>query len=359
MKKTKVLVVRFRRIGDALLTVALINSLKKSIPNVEIHYVLNDHIADLFTDHPNINKLIRFTKEDHSSFLNYVKKIRQVVKEEKYDMILDTRVTINTLLFPLFSLSSKYRIGQRKAYNRIFHNHRVDIDLKSSFIDQKLALLDPLSKEYKIEKDRTFDVYVSDEKTQQFRTYMESKGIDFNKPVMICTAVTRVESKGWHKDRMKAIVTRILHQHKDTQIILNYGDAKEKEMAYAIYQEMGCPKEIFINIAANTLKDLAAMLKNSDFLFGNEGGTRHISQALGIPSFAIFSPGNSINVWLPNRSDKYDGISSEEILTEDELETLPREDQFSSITEEKVWEALAPKLDRYLNKGSNKESDEA
>ena len=350
MKKTKVLVIRFRRIGDALLTVSLINSLKKTIPNVEIHYVLNDHIADLFTDHPNIDKLIRFTKEDHSSFFNYAKKIRQLVTQEKYDMILDTRVTINTLLFPLFSLSSKYRIGQKKAYNLFFHNKRGDVDLRSSFIDQKLALLDPLSEEYDVVKDPTFDVHVSDEKVKKFRVYMESKGIDFTKPVMVATPITRVENKGWHIDRMKAIITRILHANSDIQIIFNFGDTKEKEMAQNIHKEMGCPKQIFIDIEANTLSDLAAMLRNSDFLFGNEGGTRHISQALGVPSFAIFSPGNSIRVWLPNRSDRYDGISSEEILTEEELNTLPREEQYNSITEDKVWEALAPKLTTYLAK---------
>lgn len=352
MKNTKILVVRFRRIGDALLTVALINSIKKTIPNAEIHYVLNDHIADLFTEHPNIDKLIRFTKEDHSSFFKYIRKIRQVVKQEKYDFIFDTRTTINTLFFSLFSLRSKYRIGQSKAYNHLIHNRRVDIDLNAGFVDQKLMLLDPLVGAYEVVKDHTFDVFVSDEKKEAFRLYMQKRGIDFSNPVMICTAVARVASKGWRTDWMQEILHKIMEKDSNIQIILNYGDPREKEIAHQIYDEMGKPQQIFINIEANTLKDLAAMTANCDFLFGNEGGTRHISQALDVPSFAIFSPGNSMDIWLPNRSDRYDGISCTEILSEDELKTLSREEQYNSITVEKVWTKLSPKLDQYLLKTS-------
>lgn len=352
METTKILVIRFRRIGDAILTVALINSLKKTIPNAEIHYVLNDHIADIFTENPNIAKLIRFTKDDYSSFFKYIKKVHQVVKQEKYDLIIDTRTTINTLFFALFSLKTKYRIGQCKPYNHLIHNKRVDIDLNTSFISQKIRLLAPLADKYTIKEDPTFDLFISEDNRQNFRKYMERSGIDFTKPVMLCTAVTRVVSKCWRSDWMQEILHKIIEKDENIQIIFNYGDMREKELSNQIFKEMGQPRQIFVNVEANSLNDLTTMVANCDFLFGNEGGTRHISQALNIPSFAIYSPGNSIDIWLPNRSDRYDGISCTEILSDEELKKMTREEQFNSITVEKVWEQLCPKLDRYLSKRS-------
>lgn len=344
----KILIIRFRRIGDAVLTTAVINSIKKTIPDSEIHYVLNEGIANLFEHHPHIDKIITFSKKDLSSLPRYIKKIWQLMRNEKYDIIIDHRSTTKTLFFPLFSLASKYRIGVSKAYNRIINNYRVNIFTKRDYIEQQLTLIDPLNKEYKVEKDTSFDISIPESHILKFRKKMEDEGIDFNKPVLVCSVVTRVESKQWRVDRMKEVLHLILNKYKDVQIIFNYGDKVEKESATSIYKDMGCPKQIFINIEADSLTDLAAMLSNSNYLFGNEGGTRHISQALSIPSYAIYSPGNSIYNWLPNRCEKYDGISSEEIPEPISQNGLSRQEKFDTITVDLVWKQLEPKLDKYL-----------
>lgn len=57
----KILVVRFRQMGDAILTTVVLNSLKKSFPDCSIDFVLNDKICPLFEGHPSINRLIPFT----------------------------------------------------------------------------------------------------------------------------------------------------------------------------------------------------------------------------------------------------------------------------------------------------------
>lgn len=37
----RILIIRFRQIGDSILAVALCSTLKKSFPDAEIHFVLN------------------------------------------------------------------------------------------------------------------------------------------------------------------------------------------------------------------------------------------------------------------------------------------------------------------------------
>ena len=63
MSVKKVLVIRFRRIGDAVLSVVICSSIRKSFPEAEIHYVLNDHIAPLFENHPDIDGVIAGLEE--------------------------------------------------------------------------------------------------------------------------------------------------------------------------------------------------------------------------------------------------------------------------------------------------------
>lgn len=76
-------VIRFRQIGDSILAVALCSTLKKSFPDAEIHFVLNKNIAPLYEGHPDIDKVITFDKNENKPFTAYIKKIWQVMHQNK------------------------------------------------------------------------------------------------------------------------------------------------------------------------------------------------------------------------------------------------------------------------------------
>ena len=80
------------------------------------------------------------------------------------------------------------------------------------------------------------------------------------------------------------------------------------------------------------------------FYFGNEGGARHIAQALEIPSFAIYSPSASKSMWLPANSVLARGISPDDILPPEQQVTLTYEERFALITPEKVYDQLTSTL---------------
>jgi heptosyltransferase-2 len=107
---------------------------------------------------------------------------------------------------------------------------------------------------------------------------------------------------------------------------------------------MGNPACVFTNIQAGSLRELAALLANSDFFFGNEGGPRHLSQALDIPSFAIYPPGVGKKKWLPNASDRFQGIEPEDVSDKACDNSLTYQEQFDLITVDEVWNRLHPAL---------------
>ena len=84
----KILIIRFRQIGDSILAVALCSTLKKSFPDAEIHFVLNKNIASLYEGHPDIDKVITFDKNENKPFTAYIKKVWQVTHQNKYDVII-------------------------------------------------------------------------------------------------------------------------------------------------------------------------------------------------------------------------------------------------------------------------------
>jgi heptosyltransferase-2 len=347
MKIEKILVIRFRRVGDAVLSSTLCSSLKKTFPNAEIHYVLNEAIAPLFENHPDIDRLITFSEIDRKSFFKYIGKIFQLVQKEKYDIIIDTRATLNTLWFSVFSLSTEFRIGRKKRYNALIHNCRINTEkITGDEIQKALSLIRPLEKISEIQYIKDYKLYVTDAERESFKQYMLEQGIDFNKKIILCTPVTRVLSKMWNPSYMKEVLLQIIEK-SDIQIIFNFA-GNEEQMAIDFHQAMHNNPHIFTNINAKSLRELLALMSHCDFFFGNEGGPRHISQAFNMPSFALFSPSICKETWLINKCDRFQGLAPQDIKSKEELDLLTFEEQYNVMTTNEVWKRLNPMLDKFL-----------
>ena len=108
---------------------------------------------------------------------------------------------------------------------------------------------------------------------------------------------------------------------------------------------------IAFGVEAKGLPQLKAMLANCDFFFGNEGGPRHLAQALGVPSFAIYPPHISKTVWLPSNGGMHQGIEVADIESSRLLDKkADYAERFALVTVEEVWNRLAPHADHYLKK---------
>lgn len=343
----KILIIRFRQIGDAVLTSALCSTLKRSFPNAEVHLVLNKNIAPLYEGHPDVDKVITFDKHENKPFNAYIAKVWHVMHQNKYDIIIDMRSTIRTLFFSLFSLGSPFRIGRIKKYTRFLLNYRIDTyseKLSIDMVERNLLLAAPLEKVGTIQYTKEITLHLTEQEKNDFRCYMEKGGIDFTRPVLLVGVTTKLAHKKWNTTYMTDILERILNEHKDIQMIFNYAPGYEEEDARKIYERLGCPERIKIDIQAASLRQLAALCANCSFYFGNEGGTRHIVQAVGVPSFAIFSPCASKAMWLPKNSVFAEGISAEDLLTQEQQATMTYEQRFDAITPEEVYKRLKPRL---------------
>jgi heptosyltransferase-3 len=348
----KILVIRFRRVGDAVLATAICSSLRKTFPDAQIDYVLNENIALLFEGHPDIDNVITFSDTENRQLFGYIKKVWRVVRANRYDIIIDTRSTVRTLLFSLFSLATPFRIGTIKSYNFLTHNYRVDNhrDLSKDMVQHNLMLLEPLEQITTVRYCPEFTLSVTDQEKQIFRNRMEQDGIDFSRPVVLAAVTARQIHKVWDRERMKAILYKIIAKY-NAQIIFNFAGKQEEVYARKLFNEMESDANIFIDVRADSLKELMTMAANCDFFFGNEGGPRHIAQALHIPSYAIFPPGPLKSVWLPASNDnRYRGISPNDVLAFADLASLNARQQFDLITVSRVWEELDPMLDQYLPK---------
>ena len=271
-----ILVIRFRQMGDAILATVVLNTLRKNYPDATIDFVLNEQLCPLFKEHPAISNLIPFSNDERHHAFRYMKKVWKTVHQKHYDIIIDMRSTMNTMLFSLFSPTTRHRIGLAKPYTHLVYNFRKPVcRTDESMIDHNLGLLAPLQLP---QLERRFTLAISDDERKRFADYMSQQGIDLNRPVMLVGVTAKLENKTWSEERMTEVLRRLI---SECSLISCY--------------------------------------------FGNEGGARHIVHACGKPSLVICAPQNSPTTWIPSDDVVAEGIS------------MP---SYDAITVDLVWQRL-------------------
>ena len=342
----RILVVRFRQMGDAILTTVVMNSLKASFPDCTIDFVLNEKICPLFNGHPSIDNIIPFSDSVRSNTFKYIRKVWQTVHRTHYDVIIDMRSTLNTMLFALFSPETKYRIGLKKSYTRPAFNYFVNpCQEDENMIDHNLAMLKPLEALAKIKYDREFSLSITQAEEEKFKTFLLEKGISFDKPILLVGVTAKLARKTWPENRMIETIRRVMNAFPDCQLIFNYAPGQEELNARRIYMELGKPAQVFINVQAKSQRELVAMSSLITFYFGNEGGARHIVHACGKPSFVICSPESSKQTWLPQNEVLAEGIAASDVT---DTTGLSAEQQYDAIRVDDVWVRLYPILSNFL-----------
>ena len=345
----RVLVIRFRQMGDAVLATSLLNTIRHNFPDAIIDYVLNDRIAPLFENHPSIDHLITFTDaERHAPFV-YIRKIWGIMHRHHYDVIMDLRSTVNTTLFALLSPFTKYRIGLDKSYVSLIYNYKISLSKPDeSVVFHDLKFIGPLERIKPIERISRFTLGITDKEKSDFRTYMQQCGVNLTKPIILAGITSKLHNKTWNEDNMVFVLGHIIKKYPDVQIIFNYVPEIEEPAARRIYSKLtdAVPTDkVFVDVQANSPRQLAAMSGLITLYFGNEGGSRHIAEAVGKPSFVICSPNVRKANWLPESDIPSYGVDVMDILSAEQLSAMEYQEQYDAVTKEYVWDQLQKFID--------------
>ncbi len=336
----RILVIRFRQMGDAILATTLLNTLRATFPDAEIHFVLLQKFAPLFEGHPAIDRIVTFTDAERHAPITYLRKVWRIVHHVRYDAIIDMRSTVNSMLFALFSPATRFRIGVGKSYNRFVFNYRMPRCGAGSMIAHNVRLAEPLAVLRPLHRVSRFSLHITEEERSAFRNYMEQQGIDFRHPVALFSVVTRVASKMWNKNGFLDVGKRFVDAFPDVQIIFNYAPGVEEQQLKSLYTAGNSPRQAFLNVRATTPRELVAMCSNVNLFFGNEDGARHIAQAVGVPSLVVCAPSNCRTTWIPQNEVPAEAIDPHDFADPEAYARMTYEEQYNLVTPQIVWQRL-------------------
>ncbi|MGL5542677.1 MAG: glycosyltransferase family 9 protein [Fusobacteriaceae bacterium] len=345
----KILIVRFRQIGDAIISSVLCNTLKKSFPGCQIDYVLYDFVAPIFQNHPYIDNLIVITPEERKNPFRYIKKAWDVTRTD-YDVVIDLMSTPKSEVFSLFS-RAKFRIGRAGDKERLIrgkgYNYRVGWSGKSPDETWKtLDMLKPLQDAgYEIQYDNRYCLRITEAEKSAMREKMKDSGVDFSKKILIGAVNSRRPEKVYPVELMVEVFRKILEKN-DVQIVLFYSK-DEKQFVEDFHQTLDSDPRIITGIETKDIRELGALMTNCNLFFGNEGGPRHMAQALDLPTFAVFGPKTFKDTWLTNGDDKNRGLEPRDVAG-DNFENLSHREKYELITPDMIYSEIEYLLKKYV-----------
>ena len=340
----KVLIIRLKQIGDSILALPVCNTLRKSAPDAEIHFMVYEHIAPLFENHPSIDKLVTITPQQRNSKNAFFKKLMQL-RAEKYDAALDIINTPTSLLITRFTGANIQAGFANKKFRSKFYPNKIH-QLGEGAGKRKVPVLQALN--IPLEYDYSIDIPLPVDEVQAMKTAIKQAGIVSSRPLIAMMVYSRRDYKIWPAKYFIELSNHLINKF-NAQLYFVYGPGEE-EAVKAIANQVEKKESVYTQPQAPSTRDLACLLHCADFFIGNDGGPRHIAQAVGNSTFSIFSPLMSKRGWIPNYPDSdHQAIDITDVHAVNEIEKehfkQNLKEYYLKITPEMVIERLDKMLE--------------
>jgi len=288
----KILVIKFRHIGDVLLSAVLAKNLKEAYPGAKVDYLVNAESREMLTLNPYIDEVLVYDRKKARSSglfgrLKYELSLYADVRKHGYGIVINTTEGERGAYAALIS-GAKVRVGVA-AKKGIFakfspYTHEFRLTLMRHLVESNLDALrafglDPLHKEVELffspsDSQKVDELLGS---VQDFVHIHPASRWFFKclSPAQNAEIIDFVESLG-----VKAVITAA-------------PDKKEQKMVDEI---LSLCKKKPLNLAGKlTLKELAALSKKARLFFGADTAAMHIAASQNTPCIAIFGPSGVFN----------------------------------------------------------------
>lgn len=272
--KMKILFVTLSNIGDAILTLPVLDALRLNYPDSEITCISGPRPKEIFENNPAFKKVIIYDKKMMGFKATF--KLLQQLRREKFDAVIDLRNSFFGFFIPAkYKISPLAFIPGKIKHMRDRHLYRLKIALghKSQVTSHK---------------SDAKSLFVNQEDENYVNKFLKDSGIGDQDRMVIISAGARSHIKRWSGDGFLELIAELVDDFKVKIILVGDND----DLAVAKYIK-SCPEMNVFNLAGKTtLTQLAALVKRAACVISNDSAVMHLSSYLNIPTVAIFGPTN-------------------------------------------------------------------
>lgn len=294
----KILIIKFRNIGDVLLSTPLVSNLRRYYPSATIDFALNKGCEDMISDNSDIDNIIVYDRPRIKE-LNLFYQLREEfvftrqIRQSHYDMVINLTEGDRGAQLALFS-GANYKLGF-PVKKGIFAKLKIFNQLGNGKVWQ-----------HTVEKDLQFVMLLGKE--------VVDRSVKIDWPGVVETEVDKILAeacigefvhihpvsrwmfKCWEDDRMAKVID-YFQQDKGLRVVIT-GAPIKKEMN-RIDKILALCKTAPVNLSGQlTLKHLACLSSKAKLFFGVDTAPMHIAAAVNTPVITLFGASYPA-VWGP------------------------------------------------------------
>lgn len=280
-KIKKILLIKFWALGDAVVLLPTIQSIRKNFPKAQIDVLAHKRNKTIFEGQKEIDNIIDF------GAINILKLFR------KYDLCLDFEPALNVSSF-IASFTSRFRVGFRHGTRSRIYHETILFDKKQHMVQNYLDFARKIGIKYNT--DKLVPLSISNKDKKIIENYLKEQGITKNDFVVgISSGVAEsVKYRMWPIEKMAKLADILVKKH-NAKII--YIDAKSNKFLIEKIQKLMIENSISAAGLFN-VKQSAELTRNCKIFISNDSGFMHIAAAEGVKTIGLFGP-NTPNLWAP------------------------------------------------------------
>jgi heptosyltransferase-2 len=352
------LVLRYRFIGDTILTVPFLRNLRRSWPQARIDMVVAPYSSDVLIGTPYVDDFIVYdpptvhsdSTGTHATLRSRVRFLRDL-RRRRYDKVYVLKRSFSSAVIARLS-GAPERIGFDTEGRGFLLTKRVPYRRDQHEV---WNFLDILRADGVPVVDDHLEAWLSKEEIAFAEGFLAGRGHAEGTRLVGIHPFTANPNRAWHEDNFIAVANAL--QEKHGVRILLFGGKRDVALAARIGDRVR-PAPI-LAVGSTNLRQTMALLSKCSMLLCNDSGIMHLGAALNVPLVALFGP-QTPDVFGPwgkrcvVLSKRFRcSPCKQKFFTECEPSPRGRPMCMESITEEEVLAAAARLLKASGNRGGH------
>lgn len=276
-KLRSILFIRPGGIGDAVLLIPSIRSIKSHFPDLMIDILAEKRNVEIFALSTDVRKILRYDR-----FTDFVEVIRG-----RYDVVIDSEQWYHLSAVVAFLIRSRMKIGFETNDRRNAFTHPISYSHDVSEVDSFYRLLEPLGVHASISLAfpfLTLPERVIERADELLRPLMGS-------PFIALFPGASIPERRWGVEKLASLARKVREAGFDVVIVGGTDDLARGALIAAAGDGL--------NLAGVcSLPESAAVIARSKLLVSGDSGILHVGYGLGRPTVSLFGPGIA-KKWAP------------------------------------------------------------
>jgi heptosyltransferase-2 len=276
-----ILVIQTAFIGDAILTLPLIQTLKSTYPSALIDVLAIPRTAEIFANHPAIFRVIEFDKRKKDKGIEGMRRAKARLRTVAYDVVVVPHRSLRSAVLARMTKCPR-TIGFDRSAGWFLFKAVVRYDAAIHEIERNLSLLKPLN--IQIPANALPRLYPSASDRQFVDSVIGGFHPGEKRDLIAVAPGTVWNTKRWPKERFAEVCGQLSARHYAVILIGGSEDIALCGEIAATVKAGG----VFDAAGKLSLLQSAELIRRCRLLIANDSAPVHLAAAVGTPVEAIF-----------------------------------------------------------------------